>query len=121
MSTTNKELDLLRERELFEENVYRAYFLSNIQRNSGGPFELQLSTATKDKAEFCARRPDGYYQFDDVNAAWWAWQERAKLGERSTYEMVAANIGAGMTMQELVDWLSVELAAPNPNQGKLPV
>lgn len=86
MSTATEELDLLQERELFEEYVYRAYFISNIQRNSGGPFEFNVSSATMDKAKFCERRPDGLYAFDDVNAAWWAWQERAKLAGKFAAE-----------------------------------
>lgn len=86
MNTAAQELDLLQERELFEENVYRAYFLSNIQRKSGGPFELQLSAATMDKSQFCERKPNGLYVFDDVNAAWWAWQERAKLAGKFAAE-----------------------------------
>lgn len=72
-------IDIDKERELFEEYAYRQYFMSNIVKSSGGPFDLQVSAATMDKAHFCERNGKGEYVIDHIDAAWWGWQERAKI------------------------------------------
>ncbi len=78
------ELPPITEQERFEERIFSQYFLSTIQRNPNPPMGTGamdlVSVDCKTKAEFLVKNPDGTYESDTVNAAWWGWQ--ASLKER---------------------------------------
>lgn len=84
------------ERERFEEAAFGKYFLSCLVRNPdprpriSGALDFVVQDC-KDKDEFLKKRPDGSYEADTLNSAWWAWQERAK--EASIKDPEAAQNG----------------------------
>ena len=61
------------ERAAFEEAAFGAYFLSTIVQNPNPRGMRLISTADMTKAEFCRRAPDGRYETDTVESAWWGW------------------------------------------------
>lgn len=81
-----KEIDEEKERKLFEERAFAQYYLSTIQKNTNIP-KPRISGALdfvsincKNSSDFLAKNDGGSYIEDSLNPAWWAWQERAKIG-----------------------------------------
>lgn len=60
-------------REVFEDKVFQAYFLSQIKRGPSG--FLTVSSEVKDKATLLARAEDGTYtdEFSQISAMWFGW------------------------------------------------
>jgi hypothetical protein len=69
------------EREMFEEAVYQQYFLSNLNRIESGPMAGWFAPREplRTKADMMVRVENGSYRSPPIDAAWWAWQQRAKL------------------------------------------
>lgn len=71
------------DRANFEDQVYNAYFRSQIRRTGlGGPLELMAHPDTKDKAVLMKRDPEALFSYEDdgVSAMWFGWCLAAKHG-----------------------------------------
>lgn len=83
------------ERRKFEEAAFLQYYISGIRRtNEPVANALQIHFvpgAGKNKEQFVMRYPsDGAYVEPTLNAAWWAWQARAKAAVNSHAALVEA-------------------------------
>lgn len=68
-------------RAFFEERLFNQMFIPSVQKVGTGCMTFK-PVGCPPMAEAMARREDGLYVDDSVNAAWWAWQAALEWAQR---------------------------------------